>query len=208
MGSRIGWPPSSSTSKSRPGPSWRSSAAKVITSPGPNTVSWPVWTGRRSAPTVPEPASTYASALKSRRHGSRTWAPGATVAWSSVIGVCVMPGPRKPARSPAMSRSSAPPSAEDSSATWPARLTWRVVDLAHLVHVDERVEPGQVHPRECPADREAFTLEPGRRRGDRRDRAGGRGGGVGLRDAGQDQDVFDGDRWHDHSSASGSLPRA
>src|SRR3974390_2443959 len=55
MGSRIGWPPSSSTSKSLPGPPWRWSAAKVITSPGPNTVSWPVWTGLRSAPPVPDP---------------------------------------------------------------------------------------------------------------------------------------------------------
>ena len=40
------------------------------------------------------------------------------------------------------------------------RLAGRVVDLAHLVHVDERVEVGQVDAGEGPADREALALEP------------------------------------------------
>ena len=38
-------------------------------------------------------------------------------------------------------------------------LARRVVDLAHLVHVDERVEVGQVDAGEGPADREALALE-------------------------------------------------
>ena len=41
-------------------------------------------------------------------------------------------------------------------AAWLAR---RVVDLAHLVHVDERVEVGQVDPGEGPAHREALAFE-------------------------------------------------
>ena len=44
-------------------------------------------------PTEPDPASTYTSALKSARHGSRTCAPGASVAWSKAIGVQVIAAP-------------------------------------------------------------------------------------------------------------------
>ena len=51
-----------------------------------------------------------------------------------------------------------------------AGLARRVVDLAHLVHVDERVEVGQVDPGEGPAHREALALEALRRGGDRPDR--------------------------------------
>ena len=40
------------------------------------------------------------------------------------------------------------------------RLARRVVDLAHLVHVDEGVEVGHVHAGEGPADREALALVP------------------------------------------------
>ena len=46
------------------------------------------------------------------------------------------------------------------------RLARRVLDLAHLVHVDERVEVLQAHPRERAADREALALEARRRGGD------------------------------------------
>ena len=38
-------------------------------------------------------------------------------------------------------------------------LARRVVDLAHLVHVDERVEVGEVDAGEGPADGEALALE-------------------------------------------------
>ena len=37
-------------------------------------------------------------------------------------------------------------------------LARRVLDLAHLVHVDERVEVGQVDAGEGAADREALAL--------------------------------------------------
>src|SRR5437764_867545 len=46
------------------------------------------------------------------------------VACATAIGVWVMPGPLWPARSPAMTRSNAPPSADESSATSPARMSW------------------------------------------------------------------------------------
>src|SRR3954447_18994874 len=39
------------------------------------------------------------------------------------------------------------------------RLARRVLDLAHLVHVDERVQVAQVHPGEGAANREALALE-------------------------------------------------
>src|SRR5262249_7999383 len=80
-------------------------------------------------------------------------------------------------------------------------LTWRVVHLAHLVHVDERVEPGQVHPGERPPDREPLSLEPGRRRGYRQHGALGHRGCVWLRNARQHQDVRNGDGGHVFSSA-------
>ena len=61
--------------------------------PLPNTTSWPSSTGRPSLPARPVPASTYASALKSDRHGIASRAEGARVTWATVIGVCVDPGP-------------------------------------------------------------------------------------------------------------------
>jgi signal transduction histidine kinase/CheY-like chemotaxis protein len=85
-------------------------------------------------------------------------------------------------------------------------LTRRVLDLAHLVHVDEGVQLSQVHAGERPADRETLTLEPGRRGRHRHDRPLGRGGGVGLGDAGQDQNVLYSHRWHDISSVKPSRP--
>jgi len=59
----------------------------------------------------------------------------------------------------------------------PARapgLAGRVVDLTHLVHVDEGVEVGEVDAGEGPAHREALALEAGGGGGDRPDRALGR----------------------------------
>jgi len=85
-------------------------------------------------------------------------------------------------------------------------LTRRVLHLAHLVHVDERVQLPQFHAGERPADRETLTLEPGRRGSHRHDRPLGRDGGVGLRDAGQHQNVLNGHRWHDISSVKPSRP--
>ena len=43
------------------------------------------------------------------------------------------------------------------------RLAGGVVDLAHLIEVDERVEVGQIDPVEGPPDREALALEAGGR---------------------------------------------
>ena len=62
-------------------------------------------------------------------------------------------------------------------------LTRGVVDLAHLVHVDERVEDGQIHAGEGAAHREAEPLEATGSGGQRADwpgaRALGRVGGAG-----------------------------
>ena len=41
----------------------------------------------------------------------------------------------------------------------PLRLAGLVLDLAHLVHVDERVEVGGAHPGEGADDGKAFALE-------------------------------------------------
>ena len=57
------------------------------------------------------------------------------------------------------------------------RLTGGVLDLAHLVHVDERVEVGQRHTREGAPYGEALALETRGRVGDALDRADG--GGLG-----------------------------
>ena len=46
------------------------------------------------------------------------------VACATTIGVCVEPGPRNPATSPAMSRSRAPPSGDDTSVTSSASRFW------------------------------------------------------------------------------------
>ncbi len=79
------------------------------------------------------------------------------------------------------------------------------LDGAHLVHVDERVEGGEVHAGEGAAHREALALEA---RGRGRDgphwtRCGDRGVGVGH--AWQHEDVVDGDGGHGSSSVARSL---
>ena len=56
------------------------------------------------------------------------------------------------------------------------RLTGCVFDLAHLIHMNERVEQGEVYTGECSPNRETLTLEPCGGRGDRPDRPGHRGG--------------------------------
>src|SRR5262245_33287191 len=71
------------------------------------------------------------------------------------------------------------------------RLAWCVLDLAHLVHVDERVQFTQVHSREGPAYREALPLEPARGGRHRTDRPLGHRGRIGYVDAGQDGHVVD-----------------
>ena len=82
-------------------------------------------TGRRSAPTVPSPGEDVGEGVERRvprqRPGGR---PGATVAWAIVIGVCVPPGPTWPAMSPAIRRTSAPPSGDDSSTDSSASRFW------------------------------------------------------------------------------------
>ena len=74
-------------------------------------------------------------------------------------------------------------------------LTRRVLDLTHLVHVDERVELGEVDAGERAAHREALTLETARGAGDAAD--GALGAELELdRDARQDSQVGDGDGGH------------
>jgi CheY-like chemotaxis protein len=85
-------------------------------------------------------------------------------------------------------------------------LARRVLHLAHLVHVNKGIQLLQVHAGEGAADGEALTLESARRGGHRHDRPLRRGGGVGLGDAGQDQNVRGGHRWHDISSVKPSRP--
>ena len=76
------------------------------------------------------------------------------------------------------------------------RLAGRVLDLAHLVHVDERVEIGEVDTLERAPDGEPLALVALRRRRHRADGTLAHGLRVGLRDARQDRDVGDGDGWH------------
>ena len=73
------------------------------------------------------------------------------------------------------------------------------VDRAHLVHVDERVEGGEVHAGEGAADGEALALEARRRRGDRGDGAVDGHRGVGIGHSRQHEDVVDGDGRHGSS---------
>jgi hypothetical protein len=80
-------------------------------------------------------------------------------------------------------------------------LARRVLDLAHLVHVDERVEVGQVHAGERAADREALALVARWRGGDLDDRAVP--GRRGLGDSRQDQQVLDGYGRHDDAPQLG-----
>ena len=63
------------------------------------------------------------------------------------------------------------------------RFARRVLDLAHLVEMDERVEIGQVDPGERAPDREALPFEAARRARDAPDRAlaGDVGSGSGMR---------------------------
>ncbi len=74
-------------------------------------------------------------------------------------------------------------------------LARRVLHLAHLVEVHERVEVREVDAGEGAADREALALEAARRGGDRADRPVGRAE-VRRGKAGEGQDVVDGHGWH------------
>ena len=76
------------------------------------------------------------------------------------------------------------------------RLAWRVVDLAHLVHMNEGVERLQVNARERAADREALALERRWRGRDRQHLAVAAHCLVRLADPGQQQDVLDCHGWH------------
>jgi hypothetical protein len=86
-------------------------------------------------------------------------------------------------------------------------LTGRVVDLAHLIQVDERVQLGHRHTGERAAHRKALALEAARRGGQMADRPVRRGGRVELRQAGEDEHVLDGDGGH-RSGLSWSLRMA
>jgi len=78
----------------------------------------------------------------------------------------------------------------------PLGLARRVLDLAHLVEMDEGVEVGQVDAGERPPDREALALVP--LRGHRHAGHGALAGKdrVRFRDSRQDGDVVDGDGGH------------
>jgi hypothetical protein len=79
------------------------------------------------------------------------------------------------------------------------RLARGVLDLTHLVEVDERVEVAQVHAGERPLHREPLALEPTGRGGDGAHRPLPRGGRE-RGHAGQDGQVGHGDGWHGDSS--------
>ena len=76
------------------------------------------------------------------------------------------------------------------------RLAGRVLDLAHLVHVNERIQRPEVDAMEGASHREALALEPARGARDADDGSLMRGGSVRRGDAGKDGDVGDGDGWH------------
>ena len=82
-------------------------------------------------------------------------------------------------------------------------LTGGVVDLAHLVHVDERVEQGRVDAGEGAADGEALALEPAGGRGHAADPALDRVGG-GWGDGVEGEQVVDG--IGRHGASSGRVP--
>ena len=98
----------------------------------------------------------------SRDHGSTTRSPGLTVMCVIAIGVWVTPGPEPPPTSPAMTRISAPPSADESSA-----------DLARADVLVARVRPllrgGQVDPQLDAVEQAAGGDQLGRRRLDVQD---------------------------------------
>ena len=75
-------------------------------------------------------------------------------------------------------------------------LTWAVLDLTHLIHVDEGVEVGIGDPDEGATDRKALALEAARCGDALDDLAQARGGGVNELDSGQDESVLDGDGRH------------
>ena len=98
----------------------------------------------------------------------------------------------RPSWSPSANCPATPGGAGATGCPWAHRP---VVDFAHLVHVDERVEPPQLHAGERAPDREPLALEAGRRCRHRRDLP------FVLRDVGlghprQDENVVHGDRWH------------
>src|SRR5690606_25084627 len=75
-------------------------------------------------------------------------------------------------------------------------LTGRVLDLAHLVHVHERVEQVVGNAGEGAAHGEPLALVAGGGGGDRHDLALGRGLGIWLGDDRQRERVVDGDGGH------------
>ena len=81
-------------------------------------------------------------------------------------------------------------------------LARRVLDLAHLVHVDEGVEQPLVHARERAADREALALEATRGRRHRQHGPVGTGRRGGQLDARKGEQVVHGDCRHVDSSRS------
>ena len=76
------------------------------------------------------------------------------------------------------------------------RLARRVLDLAHLVEMDERVEVGEVDAGERPPDREALALETVRGDRDAADRPLAGDVGIRLGDARKHGDVGDGEGGH------------
>ncbi len=76
------------------------------------------------------------------------------------------------------------------------RLAGRVLDLAHLVEVDERVEVLEQDAGKRTADGEALALEAARRGRQLADLPLTRDDGVGRGDPGEDGDVVDADRGH------------
>jgi hypothetical protein len=93
----------------------------------------------------------------------------------------------------------------------PVRVPWRalglarrILHLAHLVHVDEGVQPAQVDAGEGPANGEPFALIAARRVGPL-DHRTGHGGELGLGDPGQDAGVGHGDGGHEDHSFSRQL---
>jgi hypothetical protein len=78
----------------------------------------------------------------------------------------------------------------------PPGLAGGVLDLAHLVHVDERIEVCEVHAGEGASHREALALEPARGARDAADGPLAGGERIGVGDPRQDGDVVDGDGGH------------
>jgi hypothetical protein len=76
------------------------------------------------------------------------------------------------------------------------RLAGGVLDFAHLVEVDERVEVGEIDAGERPPDREPLPFQPARSHGDAADGSLARCHRIRQRDPGQDGDVVDGDGGH------------